>query len=134
MNTSAGCVIFEQGKVWLIKPANAFGGYEYTFPKGRNNKGETLEVAAVRETLEETGLQVSIIQKLFTQTRSTSYTAWYLASRVGGNSKDFDPCEVEAVLLVTPCEAMKLLNTELDNEVLSIALAASSQVTYSPRH
>jgi 8-oxo-dGTP pyrophosphatase MutT (NUDIX family) len=45
----------QQSKALLIRWQNPDGGLEMMLPKGRKNIGETLEDAALRETLEETG-------------------------------------------------------------------------------
>lgn len=39
-------------------------GKSYSFPKGHLEEGETLEECAVRECLEETGLQIQIVKRL----------------------------------------------------------------------
>ena len=44
----------------LREPANHFGGYVWTFPKGRVDAGETPQQAALREVLEETGYTARI--------------------------------------------------------------------------
>jgi 8-oxo-dGTP pyrophosphatase MutT (NUDIX family) len=43
--------------VYIIKPANNYGGHGWTFPKGRVDDGESREVAACREVEEEAGLR-----------------------------------------------------------------------------
>ena len=49
----------QQSKALLIRWRNPAGGVELMLPKGRKNIGETLEDAALRETLEETGWEAS---------------------------------------------------------------------------
>jgi 8-oxo-dGTP pyrophosphatase MutT (NUDIX family) len=50
--------------VVLISRRNAAGELQWTLPKGGPEEGEGLEVAAVREVEEETGLRCRIEQKL----------------------------------------------------------------------
>lgn len=56
-----GVLINDRGEVQLREPANHFGGYVWTFAKGRPDPGETPEQTALREVLEETGQAARII-------------------------------------------------------------------------
>jgi len=57
----AGGVVFNaRGEVLLIRDRNGF----WVFPKGHLEPGETPEAAAVREVLEETGVQAEILAPL----------------------------------------------------------------------
>src|SRR3972149_4478578 len=49
---SAGGVVFEGGRVLLLRESALWGG---VLPKGHIEPGETAEGAALRETVEETG-------------------------------------------------------------------------------
>ena len=61
LKPAAGVVIMEpDGRVWLVAPTNAFGGYRATFPKGRITDGLDFQATAIKETLEESGLKVMI--------------------------------------------------------------------------
>lgn len=60
----AAAVIVQDGKVLLIQRAVAEGSLLWQFPAGEVEPGETAEDAAVRETLEETGLTVVAKDKL----------------------------------------------------------------------
>jgi predicted NUDIX family NTP pyrophosphohydrolase len=62
---SSGCLVVRDGddgpEVLLVHPRGAtFGRPLFGIPKGIVEKGEGLEAAARRETMEETGLQVQI--------------------------------------------------------------------------
>jgi len=66
---SAGCVVTRQGRagveVLLVHPRRAsFRLPLFGIPKGAVDPGETLEQAACRETLEETGLRVRLLGSL----------------------------------------------------------------------
>ena len=68
MNTvlKAGCIIFSQkepDKI-LVLYQGKYG--DFSFPKGHVEKGETLEQCAIRETKEETGLDVRLLFALST--------------------------------------------------------------------
>ena len=56
-----GVLINDRGEVQLREPTNHFGGYVWTFAKGRPDPGETPEQTALREVLEETGQAAQII-------------------------------------------------------------------------
>jgi 8-oxo-dGTP pyrophosphatase MutT (NUDIX family) len=79
-----GGVLFDaQGRTLLREPANHFGGYVWTFAKGKPDKGESPEQTALREVLEETGYTcrvVGVIPKVFPGT--TSSTAFFLMEPV----------------------------------------------------
>lgn len=67
MVKSCGCIVFNNGKVLVIKQKNG----DYGFPKGHIEDGETEEECAYRETMEETGIAVTIDSKF---RFSVSYT------------------------------------------------------------
>jgi 8-oxo-dGTP pyrophosphatase MutT (NUDIX family) len=60
---SCGTVTLDlhRSKALLIRWQNPGGGIETMLPKGRKNIRETLEDAALRETLEETGYEGSLL-------------------------------------------------------------------------
>jgi 8-oxo-dGTP pyrophosphatase MutT (NUDIX family) len=81
---AAGVLIVEPDhSVWVTEPTNHFG-YRHTFPKGTLDKGEHMQVGAVRETHEETGLHVQLTGVLGDYDRSTSKCRYYIGKRVGG--------------------------------------------------
>lgn len=56
---AVGVVVFHQGKVLLIKRARPPSQHLWAIPGGKVKPGETLQAAAEREMLEETGLTVT---------------------------------------------------------------------------
>ena len=79
-----GCLIYADGRVLLREPANHFGGYVLTFPKGRVDPGETPQQAALREVLEETGYTARItglVPGVFKG--DTTSTVFFLMAAVG---------------------------------------------------
>lgn len=56
-----GVLVSARREVLLREPANHYGGYVWTFPKGKARVGETPEQAALREVHEETGYRAKVI-------------------------------------------------------------------------
>ncbi|MGO9027191.1 MAG: NUDIX hydrolase [Acidimicrobiales bacterium] len=50
-----GAIFDGKGRILLREPSGHYGGYHWTFPKGRPEVGEHPSATALRETLEETG-------------------------------------------------------------------------------
>jgi 8-oxo-dGTP pyrophosphatase MutT (NUDIX family) len=85
LKPAAGAVVVEDdGRIWLVSPTNGFGGYGTTFPKGRVDRGGTLQQTAVREVFEESGLVVRLEAFLIDVRRTQTFTRYYIAKRIGG--------------------------------------------------
>ncbi|MCI0551977.1 MAG: NUDIX domain-containing protein, partial [Anaerolineae bacterium] len=84
MRTRAGIVLIEDSKVALIERHRAGLNY-FVFPGGGVDDGESPEQAAIREAMEELGVQVAIKQKIaeirFGQANRHIY---FLVERVSG--------------------------------------------------
>jgi 8-oxo-dGTP pyrophosphatase MutT (NUDIX family) len=116
---AAGAVVLEpDGRVWIIHPSNAFGGYFATFPKGKQDPGWSLEATAVREAYEEAGLQVKLVSWLTDVTRSTSVCRYYLARRIGGSPASMG-WESQAVSLVPRPRLTEVLSHPNDKATLA---------------
>lgn len=61
MEKSCGCIILKDDKVFLICTLDDGKEMFWSFPKGHQEAGETDVETALRETKEETGLDVEII-------------------------------------------------------------------------
>lgn len=80
-----GVLINDRGEVQLREVAGHFGGYVWTYAKGRPDPGETPEQTALREVLEETGQPariMALIPGVFEGT--TTSTVFFLMEPVGG--------------------------------------------------
>lgn len=116
---ATGCVVLEPGgRVWVVHPTNSYGEYTVTFPKGRPDPGESLQVAAVRETFEETGLQVRLLSFLVDCDRSTSRSRYYLAERVDGTPAAMG-WETQAVSLVPLARLAEVVTHANDAPILA---------------
>lgn len=81
-----GGVLFDaQGQVLIREPSNHFGGYVWTFAKGKPDAGERPDQTALREVLEETGYTCEVIGAVPTifAGSSKSTTAYFLMRPVG---------------------------------------------------
>jgi len=106
-----GLVVDAQHRVLLREPAQHFGGYVWTFPKGGPNPGETPLQAALREVAEETGVQAEVVGHLpFAYPGSTSTTAFAVMRPAGqvGQPSAWD-AETASVRWATLDEASCLL-------------------------
>lgn len=118
LKPAAGVVTIEaDGRIWVVAPSNAFGGYEATFPKGRIDPGTDLRATALREAYEESGLLVELQGFLVDVPRSTTYTRYYMATRLAGDPSEMG-WESQAVILVPTKKLGKVLNNPNDAPIL----------------
>lgn len=115
---AASGVIIEEpdGRIWLIAPTNAFGGYEASFPKGTAEEGLSLQANAIKECFEESGLKIEITGFLGDFERTTSVARMYRAKRVGGLPTDMG-WESQAVHLVPKGHLYDHLNMWPDHSI-----------------
>ncbi|MES2985822.1 MAG: NUDIX domain-containing protein [Patescibacteria group bacterium] len=60
-----GVMIFKNGKVLMSKRKGSHGAGEYSFPGGHLEYMESFEECAIRETKEETGIEIKNLQFLY---------------------------------------------------------------------
>ena len=83
MRTRAGIVLIEGDKVALIERHRAGLEY-YVFPGGGVDIGETSEQAAIREAMEELGVEVAIRQEVAVIHFDQSTQVYFLVDHVSG--------------------------------------------------
>ena len=83
MRTRAGIILIENDRVALIERHRAGLDY-FVFPGGGVDEGETSEKAAIREAMEELGVEVAIKRKVVVIHFDQSTQVYYLVERVGG--------------------------------------------------
>ena len=64
LRLAVSVVVFQSGRFLLVERAKNPGRGMHAFPGGKVEKGETLEAAARRELLEETGLAAGALRAL----------------------------------------------------------------------
>ena len=112
----------------LREPANHYGGYIWTFPKGRCNKGETPEQTALREVLEETGVIARIISLIPGEyAGDVTINHYYLMEPIKETGK-FD-WETKAICWATIEEAYQLINKTHNETGVKRDLAVLNAVT-----
>jgi len=104
-----GVIINEQGLVLLREPKKHFGGYAWTFAKGRPDPGESSEQTALREVREETGVRGEIVARIpGSFLGSTTDNEYFLMVPMEGK-EDFKE-ETQAVRWATRGEAENLIS------------------------
>lgn len=130
--SAGGVVVNERGEIALVKPSGGYGGYKWTFPKGRVEGRELFEQAALREVKEESGLVGEIVELIGKFEGTSSYTYYYLMKLVK-DTKHYD-WETEEVKFVTPEEAKGMLNSDRDQKVLVKVIQLLSKTKTTSSH
>ena len=116
---SCGCIVIEDGKILLIQQKNGHWG----FPKGHIEDDETERNAAIRETKEETNIDVEIkgnrryTENYITDKGNYKEVIYYLAKRINGKTKRQES-EINAIKWMPVNEAIDKLTYENTRELL----------------
>lgn len=110
MEKSCGAIIFNEGKVLVVKQTSGF----YGFPKGHVEIGETEKETAIRETKEETGLDIKIISdKRYTQSyivkENVHKDVVFFIAKLENNNEKRQVEEIEEILWIDINEVEKIL-------------------------
>ncbi|MER8067357.1 NUDIX hydrolase [Streptomyces sp. NPDC094034] len=102
----AAAIVVSEGRVLMVRRRVSEGQLSWQFPAGEVESGEAREDAAVRETQEETGLEVAAVKLLGERvhpktSRLMSYTACEV---VGGIAHIADTEELAELAWVTRSE------------------------------
>ena len=143
---ASGLLIKEaDGRVWLVKPKDSYGGVDATFPKGKVDPGLNSQANAIKEAFEESGLKAKITGYAGDYERSTSVSRYYWAERVGGtpdvlggNSTDNpNHWESSGAILVPPEELHKYLSHNADKKLIAEQFnnkGSPANVSTPPQH
>lgn len=122
-----GVLVDAAGRVLLREPTNHYGGYTWTFPKGKAEPGETPEQTALREVREETGCEARILTLIPGDSSRNHY--FLMLEAIPGAALSAHDWETAQVRWVSPEEAKGLIATtanlkgrERDLAVLAAAL------------
>ena len=130
--TSAGGVVYRalDGRI-QVALAHRRSPPLWALPKGTPDAGETIEETAVRETREESGLEVEIERRLSSiryffvrgSTRFNKTVHFFLMRAVGGSPDDHD-AEFDEVRWVDLPEALAILTHATERSVVDEAAAS----------
>ena len=115
---AAGGVIERDGLVAVVHRPRYD---DWSLPKGKLDRGESWEDAALREVLEETGLRCELGEQLpevrYMDARGRPKTVRYWRMAVTGGEFAAND-EVDAIRWLTPKRAAKLLSYEHDRQLV----------------
>jgi len=142
MRIRAGIVLIEDNKVALIERHRAGIDY-FVFPGGGVDEGESPEQAAIREAMEELGIEVVIKQKVAEiQIGRKSRQVYFLAEQIGGEFgtgggeeyTDSDPNDPEEGIYIPtwmPIDEL-LLHEKVYPAAVARLVVKSAQVGWAP--
>ena len=137
MRTRAGIVLIEDNKVALIERHRAGMDY-FVFPGGGMDAGETPEQAAIREAMEELGVEVAIKQTVAMIHFDQSTQVYFLVERVSGefgtgtgeeftDSDPNDPQEGVYVPIWMPIEELPQYRKIYPTDLVKLVLASKTK-------
>lgn len=91
MKRAYGGLLIQGDQILLRRPTGEFGGYVWTFAKGRRDADETPEEAALREVREETGYEAEIVGVIPRWFLSNLSATLFYVMRPVGEQKRFGP-------------------------------------------
>ncbi|MCX4809017.1 NUDIX hydrolase [Streptomyces sp. NBC_01239] len=99
----AAAIIVDGGKVLMVRRRVSEGELSWQFPAGAVEAGESMEEAAVRETLEETGLTVEAVKLIGDRVhpKSKRFMSYTAARVVSGEAHVADADELDAIAWVS---------------------------------
>jgi 8-oxo-dGTP pyrophosphatase MutT (NUDIX family) len=127
---SAGGVVLRGAPgTWEVALVGRIEPESWALPKGTPKTGESREETAIRETQEETGLEVRILEPIDSITywfvmrhvRVCKTVYYYLMAATGGDLSRHDP-EYDRVAWFPVQEALKVMSYPNEVEVLRAAL------------
>jgi ADP-ribose pyrophosphatase YjhB (NUDIX family) len=114
--SAGGLVLDDRGRIALVRQRNRRGRWQWTLPKGRIDRGETVEAAALREVYEESGLRARIVQPIVLHEGRLHFTQFFEMT-LERNDGQHDS-ETREVRMVTFAEAAGMLRSRRDLRVL----------------
>lgn len=95
----SAAIIVHDGRVLMVRRRVSEGELSWQFPAGAVEAGETVGEAAVRETLEETGLSVEAVKLIGDRVhpKSKRFMSYTAARVVSGEAHVADADELDAI-------------------------------------
>jgi 8-oxo-dGTP diphosphatase len=118
---AAGGVVVRDGEVALVHRPRYD---DWTLPKGKLDRGESFEEAALREVQEETGLHVRLVRELPAaeyEVRGRPKLVRYWLMDVEHEGPFLPNDETDQLRWLAPDEALRLLTYDRDLDVLRAA-------------
>ena len=125
---SSGGIVIDKNQVLVINMNTICGKKVWTFPKGHIEKNEDPKNAALREVLEETGVECRIIdEKEFYISEYSFYRGktfihktvkWYLMKPLRITDKIATPNEINEIKWLSFNEALNILEYKSDKEII----------------
>ncbi|MCC9307560.1 NUDIX hydrolase [Kitasatospora sp. RB6PN24] len=102
----AAAIVIREGRVLMVRRRVSEGQLSWQFPAGKIEPGESPEQAAVRETAEETGLNVAAIKVLGERVHPETgrWMSYMVCKIVSGTAAVGDPRELDALAWVALAE------------------------------
>ena len=114
-----GIIINNEGKILIRKAAGKFNfegmPHSWTLSKGKADKGESPEDAALREVLEETGIKGSITSEVPGHFTSKNSSTKFFLMTVDEDTGKFEKAETSSVKWVDPKEAIHKFSSLIKN-------------------
>ncbi|MCX4632439.1 NUDIX hydrolase [Streptomyces sp. NBC_01443] len=112
---AAAAVVVHEDRVLSVRRRVAEGNLSWQFPAGKVEPGEAWEDAAVRETKEETGLDVSVIEALGERVHPATgrLMAYAACDVVAGSAHAAAPAEIAEVAWVSDAELPRYIPSGL---------------------
>ena len=127
VQAAGGLVVRRQGGLLQIVVVHRPVQHDWSFPKGKLEAGETLEVAALREVREETGMTCELLrfightEYVDRKGRQKTVAYWIMAATAGSFSPND---EVDELRWLHLDEASRLLSYPRDQELVAVLMAA----------
>jgi 8-oxo-dGTP diphosphatase len=127
VQAAGGLVVRRQGGLLQIVVVHRPVQEDWSFPKGKLEAGETLDVAALREVKEETGMTCDLLrfightEYVDRKGRQKTVAYWIMAATKGSFSPNE---EVDELRWLPLDEGSRLLSYPRDQELIAILMAA----------
>jgi 8-oxo-dGTP diphosphatase len=127
VQAAGGLVVRRQDERLEIAIVHRPVQHDWSFPKGKLEAGETLDIAALREVWEETGLTCELLrfightQYVDRKGRPKTVAYWIMAATGGSFSPNE---EVDELRWLRLDEAARMLSYPRDRELVAVLVAA----------